>query len=210
MKQLDILGKLFGSMYRVKLMKFFLLNQDEAIALEDLSDRLRVKPKVITSELNELVKIGMIKSRVVTKIVETARTKKKKKTKGFIAVKDFPLNDPLRNLLVDATGTHIPDVVPRFAKVGKIGLFVVSGIFIHETNSAMDLMIVGERLNRKTIDRKIKELESEIGKELRYAIFDTAEFIYRLNMYDKLLRDVLDYPHEKVINKIDHPELRNR
>jgi hypothetical protein len=208
MKQLDILGKLFGSMYRVKLMKFFLLNQEEPIALEDLADRLRVKSKAITVELNELVKVGMIKPRMVTKIIETARTKKKKKLKGFVAVKDFALNEPLRNLLIDATGTHIPDVLPRFAKAGKIGLFIVAGIFIHESNSVMDLMIVGERLNRKTIERKIKELESEIGKELRYAIFDTAEFMYRMNMYDKLLRDVLDYPHEKVINKIDHPELR--
>lgn len=208
MKQLDILGKLFGSMHRVKLMKFFLLNQEEPIALEDLAERLRVRPKIILGELNELARVGMIKPRIVTKVIETSRTKKKKKLKGFIAVKEFSLNDPLRNLLVDATGTHVPDVVPRFVKAGKIGLFIVSGIFIHETNSAMDLMIVGERLNRKTIERKIRELESEIGKELRYAVFDTAEFVYRLNMYDKLLRDVLDYPHQKVINKIDHPELR--
>jgi hypothetical protein len=40
------------------------------------------------------------------------------------------------------------------------------------------------------------------------ALFDTEEFMYRLKMYDKLLRDVLDYPHEKIVNKIDHPELR--
>lgn len=208
MKQLDVLGKLFGSMNRVKLMKFFLLNQDESVSIIDLADRLRVKSKMITGELNELAKIGMIKSRVVVKQSESSRAKKKKKMKGFIAVKDFSLNEPLRNLLIDTSGTHIPDVVSRFAKVGKIGLFIVSGIFIHENDTVMDLLIVGDRLNRKTIEKKIKDLESEIGKELRYAIFDTQEFIYRLNMYDKLLRDVLDYPHQKVISKIDHPELR--
>jgi hypothetical protein len=89
-----------------------------------------------------------------------------------------------------------------------VGLFIVSGIFLHDNDRTMDLMIVRDRLNRKLIERRIKELEAEIGKELRYAIFENEEFMYRLNMYDKLLRDVLDYPHEKLINKIDHPEFR--
>jgi len=27
-------------------------------------------------------------------------------------------------------------------------------------------------------------------------MFDTKEFLYRLNMYDKLVRDILDFPNE--------------
>jgi hypothetical protein len=79
---------------------------------------------------------------------------------------------------------------------------------MHDNDRMADLMIVGDRLDRKMIEGEIKKLESEVGKELRYALFDTEEFMYRLKMYDKLLRDVLDYPHEKIVNKIDHPELR--
>ncbi len=208
MKQLDILGKLFGSMVRVKLMKFFLLNQEDAIATEDLAERLRVKPKVIREELVELAKVGMIKSKTVTKVIVRGKKSSKKKLKGYIATKEFTLSEPLRNLLVDAAGTHIPDLLPRFNKIGKVSLFLVSGIFLHDNDRTMDLMIVGDRLNRNLIDRRIKELEAEIGKELRYAVFELDEFMYRLNMYDKLLRDVLDYPHEKLINKVDHPEFR--
>lgn len=208
MKQLDILGRLFGSMTRVKLMKFFLLNQDTALSVEDLALRLRVKTKMIKDDLVELAKVGMIKQKIVTKVIVRGRTSRKKKSRGYVANKEFSLSEPLWTLLIDAAGTHIPDLLPRFNKVGKVGLFIVSGIFLHDSDRAMDLMIVGDRLERKVIDRKIKELESEIGKELRYAVFETSEFIYRLNMYDKLLRDILDYPHEKLINKIDHPELR--
>lgn len=208
MKQLDILGKLFGSMIRVKLMKFFLLNQGVLISVEDLADRLRVKPKALTADLTELTKVGMIKPRMVAKVTVRGLKSFKKKVKGFISSPDFKMSEPLRGLLVDAAGTHIPDILPRFGKIGKVGLFLVSGIFLHDKDRTMDLMIVGDRLNRKLIERRIKELEAEIGTELRYAIFENEEFLYRLNMYDKLLRDVLDYPHEKLINKIDHPELR--
>ena len=195
-------------MARVKLMKYFLLNQESPIATEDLADRLRVKPKVIKADLDELVRVGMIKPKIVTKVTTNGRKTTKKKLKGYLATKEFSLSEPLRNLLIDAVGTNIPDLLPRFNKIGKVSLFIVSGIFLHDKDRTMDLMIVGDRLNRNLIDRRIKELEGEIGKELRYAVFEIDEFMYRLNMYDKLLRDVLDYPHEKLINKIDHPEFR--
>ena len=195
-------------MTRVKLMKFFLLNQEVALSVDDLAERLRVKPKMIKEDLLELVKVGMIKSKSVVKVTVRGRKTSRKKLKGYIAHKEFSISEPLRSLLVDAAGTHIPDLLPRFNKIGKVGLFLVSGIFLHDNDRVMDLMIVGDRLNRKLIERRIKELEAEIGKELRYSVFEMEEFMYRLNMYDKLLRDVLDYPHEKLINKIDHPELR--
>ncbi len=195
-------------MARVKLMKYFLLNQESPIATEDLADRLRVKPKVIKADLDELVRVGMIKPKIITKVTTNGRKTTKKKLKGYLATKEFSLSEPLRNLLIDAVGTNIPDLLPRFNKIGKVSLFIVSGIFLHDKDRTMDLMIVGDRLNRNLIDRRIKELEGEIGKELRYAVFEIDEFMYRLNMYDKLLRDVLDYPHEKLINKIDHPEFR--
>lgn len=208
MKQIDILGKLFGSPTRVKLLKFFLLNQESGFAVADMATRLRVKAPLIRSEMKDLVAIGLAKPKVVTVTIQGSRKTTKKKMPGFIANKEFGLVHPLRDLLIESGGMHISDIGSRFAGTGKINLFVVSGIFMHDADRMADLMIVGDRLDRKMIEGEIKKLESEIGKELRYALFDTEEFMYRLKMYDKLLRDVLDYPHEKIVNKIDHPELK--
>ncbi len=208
MKQIDILGKLFGSATRVKLLKFFLLNQGDAFAVDDLATRLRIKAPLIRSELKNLVTIGFIKNKVATITVVMKRTTKKKRVPGFITHQEFPLMQPLRDLLIESGGMHISDISGRFAGTGKINLFIVSGIFMHDTDRMADMIIVGDRLDRKTIEGEIKKLESEVGKELRYALFDTEEFMYRLKMYDKLLRDILDYPHEKIVNKLDHPELK--
>ena len=60
-------------------------------------------------------------------------------------------------------------------------------------------MIVGDKMNKAKIEKGVKRLEAEIGVELAYAIFNTKEFIYRLNMYDKLVRDILDFPHEVLV-----------
>ena len=54
-------------------------------------------------------------------------------------------------------------------------------------------------MKRSRIEEGIKKIEAELGIELVYAMFETKEFIYRLNMYDKLIRDILDYPHEVVL-----------
>lgn len=206
--QSDILGKLFGSAVRVKVMKFFLLNPTDGYTIADISDRLRVKSALIQREMPDLVKSGFIKSKVVVKIIVGKRKTSRKKMKGFIANPDFTLAEPLRELLVDAGGVHIPSLPSRFAGTGNIKFLAVSGIFLRDHDRTMDLVIAGDRLSKKSIDAEIKKMEAEIGKELRYAVFDTSEFIYRLNMYDKLVRDVIEFPHQKVINKVDHPELR--
>ena len=62
---------------------------------------------------------------------------------------------------------------------------------------------MGDKLKRAKIERGIRKLEAEIGVELVYAIFETKEFIYRFNMYDKLVRDILDYPHEVLLQAKD-------
>lgn len=207
-KQLDILGKLFGSPTRVKLLKFFLLNAEMGYATTDIADRLRVKVSAIKNELAELASAGFIKSKVVTVVTVGKRKTSRKRAKGYVANPEFVLRAPLRELLIDSGSVHVPDLPRRFAKSGRIALLVVSGFFLHDNDRAMDLLIVGDRLNRKVVENEVKKIEADIGKELRWAMFDRDEFMYRLNMYDKLLRDMFDYPHTKVINKIDHPELR--
>ena len=63
-------------------------------------------------------------------------------------------------------------------------------------------MIVGDRLKKPLIEGRIKKMESEIGKELRYSIFETPDFQYRVSIYDKLVRDILEFAHRKVVDKI--------
>lgn len=207
-KQLEIFGKLFGSVNRVKLLKFFLLNPETGYATADVADRLRVKPNAIARELADLAAAGFVKSKSVVKVSVGKHRTSRKRVRGYIANPEFVLRQPLYELLIDSGSVHVADLPKQFAKAGRINLLVVSGFFLHDRDRAMDLLIVGDRLNRKTVENEIKKIEADIGKELRWALFDREEFLYRLNMYDKLLRDIFDYPHTKIINKIDHPELR--
>jgi len=62
---------------------------------------------------------------------------------------------------------------------------------------------VVDNFKKSAFDQAIKTIESEIGKEIRYVIFDSKEFLYRVDMYDKLICDVMENPHKKIIDTFD-------
>ena len=67
----------------------------------------------------------------------------------------------------------------------------------------MDLLLVGDSMKETKLDKVLKSIEAEIGKEIVYAVFKTDDFMYRLGMYDRFIRDILEYPHEKAVNKLN-------
>ncbi|MEN9582356.1 MAG: hypothetical protein RL641_310 [Candidatus Parcubacteria bacterium] len=196
------LAKIFGSEARVKIMRLFLLNADQPIDSIDLGKRLRIPRTKAANECKHLQGAGFIKKRSYMKDVIRRGKKAKKKTEGWYLNSEFSYNDSLRGLLVEEEFLNKKELVRRFKKAGKIKLFVVSGIFIKEQDKEgrVDMLIVGDNLRKPWIEDTVRKLEAEVGKELSYAVFDTAEYVYRLEMYDKLIRDILDFPHEKLVS----------
>jgi DNA-binding Lrp family transcriptional regulator len=206
MTKIDILGKLFGSPTIVKIMRLFLFSPDTPHDLEEIAKRIKSSKSAIKNEIVDLEKAGLIKRRTFFKKTETEKTKSKKtkskKVQGYILNKNFHYLSALQNLLIKIPPFKPGELENRFKSAGPLKLLVISGVFIQEWDTSMDLLIVGDHLNTASVDRTVSSLESEVGKELSYAVFDTSEFEYRINVYDKLIRDVLDYPHQKIINRL--------
>lgn len=203
---IDKLGKLFGSPARVKILRLFLFNPETAYDTDDVAARCKVAKPQARRELAALVHAGFLKKKLFSKTVLVRGKQKRKKTQGFLANPAFDLSGPLKTLLIESELVQVNELPKRFRHAGRILMFVASGIFSHDSDRMVDLLIVGDHVRRNTVDQAIKTLESEIGKEVRYALFDLEEYNYRMKMYDKLLRDVFDYPHFKLINKIKSPE----
>lgn len=198
------LGKLFGTAAKVKIMRLFLLNPDQGFEPKDIAERSRVPAAATRSELSNLAAAGLIKKKSFMKeeIVKRGKkeTLKRKKVQGWFFRSDFKYKDALRNLVLDTEFVDLPSLGKKLKTLGKMKLVIASGVFIQDTESRLDLLIVGDELRRQPIDTTVRMLEAEIGKELAYAVFDTADFLYRANMYDKLVRDVIDFPHEKILD----------
>jgi hypothetical protein len=194
---METLAKLFGGQARVKIMRLFLLNGDTSFELEEITSRSRVTKANARREVNALHAMGFVVQKTVTH--EGSRGAKKKVPVWYLNGA-FQYLGSIRDLLIDPNLLLQEDLAHRFKTIGKIKLMIVSGVFIGMRESRVDVLIVGDKLKKNVLQQVIKGLEAEIGKELDYVVFDSEEFKYRLDMYDKLVCDIIDLPHEKLID----------
>ena len=203
---METLIALVGSEAKVKLLRLFLFNQGTPFVIRELIQRTQCTPLTLKRELAILVKADILRKKNIVKEVEVVRgkkvTQKKLKGIGFILNDKFPYLDPLKNLLTVASLNADESLAKRFTNAGRIKLFLAAGVFIQNWDSRVDLLIVGEELNLPKIESVIKVIESEIGKEISYSAFDTQDFEYRLGIHDRLVRDILDYPHVTLIDRL--------
>jgi plasmid maintenance system killer protein len=204
--RMEILGKLFGSKDIVKILRLFLFNPQSIYELGDIIKHTRVQSSVVKREIVMLSSIGFVKKKSFFKTPPARRhdTKepKKKRANGFVLNEQFPYLYGLQQLLTGNAVFSKNNIAQRLSRAGKIKLIVTSGIFIRNPDSRVDLLVVGDAIKKKTLESAIRNMEAELGKELRCAIFSTPEFTYRASSYDRLIRDIFDYPHETVLDKM--------
>lgn len=206
---MELLGKIFGNPQRVKVMRLFLFNPKTAYSIDDVSQRSQIKKDQTKTELNQLEHIGFLKKKNFRQKVTLPKTKKYPQgevkmvaCKGYILNRSFELIDPLRNLVIDTELVSSKDMVKKLKDIGALKLVVLSGLFMRDENRKLDILIVAEKVDAKKLKKAIEQIESEIGKELSYAQFSQEEYEYRISMYDKLLRDILEHNHRILFKKL--------
>lgn len=193
-------------------MRLFLLNPDRQYAFDDVVAWTKLSKKVIETELALLQKIGLILQvpihptvvnvvSVVANAKSKAKAKKPKKEKGYTLNQRFVYLKQLQSLIIDTVLLNEGETVKRLAKAGKLKLIVVAGVFIQEWDSRADLLVVGDKIKEGPLKTVIRKIELELGRELRYASLETPDFQYRLSIGDRLVRDILDYPHQIIFDK---------
>ena len=180
---MEVLEKILGNSARVKIMRLFLLNRGKGFTGKDVAKRSRISKDAVRRELRLLSSVSFIK----------------KRAKDWSYNSLFKYRGEFEDLLLSSDTLSKEAILNNFKKVGRVKLIIISGVFIKNHDSRVDLLIVGDHLKKRKIEKGIRKIEAEIGIELVYAVFDTKEFLYRLDMYDKLVRDILDYPHEVVL-----------
>ncbi|MEQ1561574.1 MAG: hypothetical protein ABL899_02535 [Nitrospira sp.] len=191
---METLGKLFGSEDKVKIMRLFLFNPEYVFSVNDVATRAKTSTASVRREIGTFEKIGLVKRR--------ALNKKGSNGHGFALDTNFSYLTQLQNFLINIEPLNSKEIIKKITRIGSVKLIVVAGLFIQEPESRVDLLVVGDNVKKSTLENTIKTLEAEIGKELRYAYFTTEDFKYRISMFDKLTRDILDFPHKKVLNRL--------
>ncbi len=203
---MDTLSTIFGSEARVRIMRLFLFNSEIIFDIEMISNKSKVSKNVAKKEVIILEKAKLIQKKSFVRVIQKKKGKKvvnkKLKIHGYDLNQDFAYVTALKQLLIKTKTLEGGEIVKRLGRAGKLKLVIVAGVFTQDKDSRVDIFVVGNNIKKNTLSNVIKSIEAELGKELIYAYFETQDYQYRLSMYDKLIRDVLDYPHQVLLDKI--------
>lgn len=180
----------------------FLLNPDRMYQKKDAALMLVISPREAEKEMKLLKRAGLIRNKNAFKDLIKRGRIAKLKVSGFVLDRSFIYLKPLENLLINTLLIRNHDLLRRLLNVGNMRLIIVSGVFIQNIDSRVDLLLVGDKIRKGALQRVIRSLESNIGRELQYAVFDTTDFEYRRSVGDRLLRDVFDYKHQVLLDKL--------
>jgi len=187
---MDALSKLFCTSARLKLLRLFLFNTNTFFSAREASFRAKISLPVAHKELATLAGIGII------------RRRKAKGQIGYSANRSFAYFEPLAAFLRETTVVGPQEILKILRKVGNLRLVVLTGLFSGALEPKVDLLIVGDRLHESVLARAVHTIEADLGREIRYAVFSTQDFRYRSGVYDRLLRDVFDYKHKVILDKL--------
>ena len=218
-----MLNKLFGSQARVKILKLFLTRPNEKFYIRQIARDLKLQLNSVRRELENLEQFGILVSNpgemdepdkealtredFIRQIKPPDKSKAKSKEiplkyekKYYQADKGFILYREIKDLIVRAQLLYEKDFVDKIRRAGIAKLLILTGFFVNETDKPVDLFVVG-RFNKRRLNRTIKELQGDLGREVNYTIMSVNEFKYRRDITDVFLFDILEGAKITVIDE---------
>lgn len=189
---METISRLFNNEERTKLLRFFIFNSEGIFDSSFVAKKTKINTRRLNRELKDLKKLDFIHQ---NKVAGKAK-------KGWQLNAQYPFERQLRKLFNAEIIQNRNRIIDKFKNCGKLKTLLVSGVFLEEAVDNVDLVIIGDNLKKAKIETAIRGLEEEIGKEIVYAIFGVDDFMYRLHSGDRFVRNVLDYPHIFVVNKL--------
>ncbi len=186
----EILEKLFHSKAEVRLLRLFLNNPEDQYLASEVVEKSKIGLSLIKKEIRNLSDIKFLIA-------------KKKSGKVYYSVNQgFIFFDELKKLIFKASPTSSERILAQVLKLGQIRLVVISGTLINSEKGRVDILIVGEHINKNRLKNFLSVAESEIGKSLNYVCMSADEYRYRKSMFDKFVIDILEGPHKILIDKL--------
>lgn len=144
-------------------MKFF-LNSSNTAYLRNLEEEFGESTNGIRIELNKFEKAGFLDSI------------KDGNKKIFTANTNHPLFKDINSILLKMTGIEyvVDYVLQRIGDLDKV--YLVGKLAKGQSAEIIDLILVGNNLNKTFLLEQIEKAEKKLGKKIRYVHYENFEF----------------------------------
>ena len=182
--------EIFGCRSKWRIIKFFLLNEKAVMTANEINMKNKLGLRESLSALNQLTRARFL----LVKITGRQKT--------YYLNLRFPFYQEMKNLVIRSNTYPQCESLRKIENMGDIKLAIISGAFINNLKSKTDLLIVGDLISKAKFKHLLESLEAELGREINYSLMNFQEFKYRVNMFDKFVLEIIEEPHEIVVNKI--------
>ena len=191
--------QLFGSKTRTKLLKLFMSNPNRSFYVREITRKIEEQINSVRRELANLLSLGVITSDSTNNKLyyevnqdyehyEALRMlftgKKPQATEKAASKKSAPKKSAKKSAVAVDVDSDV------WEKAGKIAGILYAGAFTRDNLSPVDVMIIGD-VPVSRAEAAVSELEKQEGKELRYAIMEEEEWVYRRQVNDKFYAQVM-------------------
>lgn len=170
-----ILKKIFGSGARVKLFQQFLLNPKEEFFIRELTRILDEQINSLRRELENLEKIGMLKS--------SERNRKK----YYRLNPHCPILSELTSI-IRKNEKSLSVLLTKASKLGAIDIMLLGGKFIGK-EADVDVLIVGD-VKKEDLASFLEEEYPE--EQYKFTVMPREDFLYRMTLKDKFVKTLFD------------------
>ena len=172
-----MLDTLITSKTRIKLLLKFFLNSNSRSYLRNLETEFGESTNSIRLELNKFEQSGLLKSEVDGN------------RKYFRANTDHPLFKDIHSILLKQIGFDkiIERVIEKLGNLDKV--YVVGDFARGIDNNTIDLVFVGNDINKEYLVKLVDKAEGFISRKIRYIVYgrDEAEVFYQSQKEEDLL-----------------------
>jgi len=193
----DFLSTFLGNQHRARVIRAFAANELDEMSMAVVSKRSGVALSIVKREIKALSAMKLLRSS--KRQVETGKGRKKAEEVWSLNA-EHKYARALATFVRDVSPTQFHEVERAIKTAGKVSTLVLSGLFVGDHSRPADLLIAGE-MNQRRLERVVRGLEPKFGREIRYALLTTPEFRYRITVQDRLVRDVLDFPHRVLFDR---------
>ena len=189
-----MIDSLFGSKTRVKLLHLFLNNPEKSFYVREITRMIDEQINSVRRELANMVSVGIVQQDAID-------------NKLYYSVnEDYPYVKPLAAIFSDknteggagaAGGVSWKDSLGRMR---GLKLAIISGKLVVGSNSAVDLLLVGDDMSAVTIKNLVKKIEKDRKIEINYAVISYDDFYYRMSVKDRFIMDIIRNKHSVLVD----------
>jgi hypothetical protein len=155
---------LISSKTRIKLLLKFFLNSKNTAYLRNLEEEFGESTNAIRLELNKFEKAGFLESNSEgNKKIFSVNTK-------------HPIYKDINSIVLKMTGLEyvVDYVVQRIGDLDSV--YLVGNLCRGQETNMIDLVLVGDNLNKAFLIEQIEKAEKKLNKKIRYVHYSAKEF----------------------------------